>query len=45
MLKTAVDTAEMLAGENISLRVISMPTLKPLDVAVIKEAAAQMRVW
>jgi transketolase len=39
MLKECVDTAERLAADGIDARVISMPTLKPIDVQTIIRAA------
>lgn len=41
MLKPAVDTADALQQEGVSIRVLSMPTLKPLDVEAILEAARE----
>lgn len=41
MLKMAVDAAETFAKENVSLRVLSLPTIKPLDKAAILQAARE----
>jgi transketolase len=42
-LLEAVQTAQLLAAEDISCRVISMHTLKPLDTEVILQAARETR--
>ena len=39
LVKTALDTAEQLAKEGITIRVINMHTIKPLDEEVIIKAA------
>jgi transketolase len=41
MLKPAVDAADTLQGEGLSVRVLSMPTLKPLDVDAVLAAARE----
>lgn len=41
MLWRALAAAEILAAENISARVISMPTVKPLDTDAIIKAAQE----
>lgn len=38
MLPTALETADLLAQENLSARVVSFHTLKPLDEAMLAEA-------
>lgn len=38
MLQTAVKTAEILTHQNISVRLISMPTVKPLDYQAIDDS-------
>jgi transketolase len=43
VLWRAVAAAEQLAGEGISARVISMPTVKPLDVDAVVAAAGETR--
>lgn len=40
-VRPALDTAERMAEEGISARVINMHTIKPLDVEVIKKAAKE----
>jgi transketolase len=44
MLATAVKVADLLAAHSIGCRVVSMPTVKPLDTATIDAAARQVRV-
>lgn len=44
MLKTAMDTAHMLAAENINITVLHMPTIKPLDQAFVLAYAARAPV-
>lgn len=44
MLKTAIDTAQTLAAENINITVLHMPTIKPLDQACVLEYAARIPV-
>lgn len=39
LLHRCVQAAEVLAGEGIAARVISMPTIKPLDVELVQRAA------
>lgn len=41
MLKTAVDVADILAGDGVSARVLSMHTLEPLDESAILIAAQE----
>jgi transketolase len=41
MVTTALDAAEILAGENIHCRVLNMPTLKPIDGKAILQAAGE----
>jgi transketolase len=43
MLARAVEAAGILAGRGISLRVVSMPTVKPLDLDEIEAAAEETR--
>jgi transketolase len=43
MVARALDAAEHLAGQGISVRVVNMSTIKPLDGAVIERAAAETR--
>jgi transketolase len=40
-VKVALDAAQNLQGEGIDCRVLSMPTLKPIDEAAITKAAAE----
>jgi len=40
-LANAREAAELLAAEGISVRIINMPTVKPLDTALIAKAAAE----
>ncbi len=40
-LPNAKEAAEMLAAEGISVRIINMPTVKPLDTELIAKAAAE----
>ena len=40
-LPNAKEAAEMLAAEGISVRIINMPTIKPLDTELIAKAAAE----
>ena len=44
MLKTAMDTAQKLAAENIDITVLHMPTIKPLDQSCVLEYAARIPV-
>ena len=44
MLATAVQVADLLAGQSLACRVISMPTVKPLDTETIDGAVRQARV-
>lgn len=39
LLKKAMDAAEILKGRGIGVRVVEMPTIKPLDRAAVLEAA------
>jgi transketolase len=41
VLAEALEAANLLAGESITCRVVSMHTVKPLDVAVIRAAAQE----
>lgn len=41
MTHIALEAAELLASEGISARVINMPTIKPLDTAIIEKAARE----
>jgi transketolase len=41
MVKVALEAAQNLKGEGIDCRVLSMPTLKPIDEAAITKAAAE----
>src|SRR5207249_4931614 len=43
MLQTTVQAAECLAGEGITARVLSVPTLKPLDTEAILQAVRETR--
>jgi transketolase len=43
MLATAVRTADLLAEDGVRCRVISMPTVKPLDTVAIDHAATRTR--
>lgn len=43
MLATAVQVADLLAAHSLSCRVVSMPTVKPLDTATIDAAVRQVR--
>ena len=43
MLATAMAVAERLAPSGIAARVVSMPTVKPLDVATVDRAARETR--
>ena len=43
MLSRAVEAASLLAGRGVGLRVVSMPTVKPLDLDEIKAAAEETR--
>ena len=40
-LENAREAAEQLAAEGISVRIINMPTIKPLDTALVQKAAAE----
>lgn len=40
MLKAALDAAQLLAGRNIDIAVLHMPTIKPLDVISLLDYAA-----
>lgn len=44
MLSSAVTVADLLAKHGLTCRVVSMPTVKPLDTAAIDEAARRARV-
>lgn len=44
MLKTALDSARILATENINVTVLHMPTIKPLDKACVLEFTARIPV-
>lgn len=44
MLQTAVEAADQLAKQGVSVRVLSMHTVKPLDVASVVRAAQETRV-
>jgi transketolase len=41
LLKKAMDAAEILKGRGIGVKVMEMPTIKPLDKAAVLEAARQ----
>lgn len=41
MTHLAVEAADLLAAEGISARVINMPTIKPLDTAILEKAARE----
>jgi transketolase len=41
LLKKAMDAAEILKGRGIGVKVVEMPTIKPLDKAAVLEAARQ----
>lgn len=41
MVAPAVEAAEKLAGEGISVRVVNMPTVKPLDGELVKKCAEE----
>jgi len=41
MLPVALATAEILAGKDVSCRVVSMHTVKPLDQALLRECCAE----
>ncbi|MDP6671268.1 MAG: transketolase family protein [archaeon] len=41
MVSKALDAAELLKKENISARVINMPSIKPLDESIILKAASE----
>ena len=43
LVKEALKAAEMLAAEGIGVRVIDMPTVKPLDIALIRQAARETK--
>jgi transketolase len=43
MLATAVKVADLLAARGVACRVVSMPTVKPLDTATIERAARETR--
>jgi transketolase len=43
MVNTAIEAAETLAAEGISVRVLDMHTIKPLDVEAIVKAATETR--
>ena len=40
-LQNAKEAAQLLAAEGISVRIINMPTIKPLDTALVQKAAAE----
>jgi transketolase len=42
MLANAVDAADLLARDGIGCRVVSMPTVKPLDVKLVNELAREV---
>lgn len=44
MVQMALKAAETLAGESIDVRVIDMPTIKPLDEALVLQAAKETGV-
>ena len=44
MLQTAVQAAEQLAAEGIAAGVVSMPSVKPLDAAFVREEASKVRL-
>ena len=44
MLAVAVAAADCLAARGVRARVVSMPTVKPLDVAAVEDAARRTRV-
>jgi transketolase len=44
MLAAALAAARALAGQAISVSVINVPTIKPLDVATVQDAAARARI-
>ena len=44
MVQMALKAAEQLQAEGISLRVIDMPTIKPLDEALVLQAAQETGV-
>jgi transketolase len=44
MLATAVKVADLLAAHSITCRVVSMPTVKPLDTATIDAAVRETRL-
>ncbi|MES2766295.1 MAG: transketolase C-terminal domain-containing protein [Bacteroidota bacterium] len=44
LLKQAVEAAEILSGKGISVRVVNMRTLKPIDTDVILKAAAETKL-
>lgn len=41
MLETAVNATKLLKDKNISVRLLSMPTVKPIDADAVKKAADQ----
>lgn len=41
MVHLALEAAELLAGQGIQVRVLNMPTIKPLDLAAITQAAQE----
>jgi transketolase len=43
MLKAGLDAAELLAAQGISLRVVHVPTVKPLDASALLEHAGSVR--
>ncbi len=42
-VERAVKAADLLAGDGVEARVLSMPSIKPLDIAAIKRASAETR--
>ncbi len=44
MLKNVVEAAELLSAKGISARVLSMPTVKPLDTQAVESAARATRL-
>jgi transketolase len=41
MVARALDAAQMLSGEGVSCRVVAMPTIKPLDYALVERCARE----
>jgi transketolase len=44
ILKQVTDAADLLAGQGISSRVLSMPTVRPLDETAVRQAAETTRL-